>query len=188
MHIRHRISKTSGKKPRGQLGTTRHATDLDKFTGLYCSSGFMFHVRFSRQSCWRLSPFCPVQQVRATISTKVLSVSAHLVPSSTIIAEKTVANSTPVTTNILQSRLVTVDTVANSGPINVELLESYLLKARLHRRFLLRSFSFWCMWLNELIYECIRPSVQSYIDQYFCDSTTQSHASEWEKSPQKSRV
>ena len=62
------------------------------------------------------------------------------------------------------------------------------VKARLHRRFLLRSFSFWCMWLNGLTYECIRPSVQSYINQYFCDSTTQSHASEWEKSPQKSPV
>ena len=37
------------------------------------------------------------------------------------------------------------------------------VKARLHRRFLLRSFSFWCMWLNGLTYECIRPSVQSYI-------------------------
>ena len=49
------------------------------------------------------------------------------------------------------------------------------------------EFSFWCMWLNGLTYECsIRPSVQSYINQYFCDSTTQSHASEWEKSPQKS--
>ena len=30
------------------------------------------------------------------------------------------------------------------------------------------------------------PSVQHYINQYFCDSTTQSHVSEWEKSPQKS--
>ena len=60
------------------------------------------------------------------------------------------------------------------------------LKTRLHRRFLLRSFSFWCMRLNGLTYECIRPSVQSYINRYFCDSTAQSHASEWEKSPQKS--
>ena len=58
------------------------------------------------------------------------------------------------------------------------------IKARIHRRFLLRSFSFWCMRLNGLTYECIRPSVQSYINQYFCDSTTQTHASEWEKSPQ----
>ena len=48
------------------------------------------------------------------------------------------------------------------------------LKARLHRRFLLWSFSFWCMRLNGLTYECIRPSVQSYINQHFCDSTTQS--------------
>ena len=56
------------------------------------------------------------------------------------------------------------------------------LKARLHRRFFLRSFPSWCMRLNGLTYECIRPSVQSYINQYFCDSTTQSHASEWEKS------
>ena len=51
---------------------------------------------------------------------------------------------------------------------------------------LMRSFSFWCMRLNGLTYECIRPSVESYINQYFCDSTTQTHASEWEKSPQKS--
>ena len=29
---------------------------------------------------------------------------------------------------------------------------------------------------------------QSYINQYFCDLTTQSHASEWEKSPQKLRT
>ena len=29
----------------------------------------------------------------------------------------------------------------------------------------------------------LRPSLQSYINQYFCDSTTQSHTSEWEKSP-----
>ena len=35
-----------------------------------------------------------------------------------------------------------------------------LLKARLHRGFLLRSFSFWCMRLNGLTYECTRPSVQ----------------------------
>ena len=40
------------------------------------------------------------------------------------------------------------------------------LKARLHRRFLWRSFSFRCMRLNGLTYECIRPSVQSYINQY----------------------
>ena len=33
------------------------------------------------------------------------------------------------------------------------------LKARLHRRFLLRFFSFWCMRLNGLTYEYIRPSV-----------------------------
>ena len=51
-----------------------------------------------------------------------------------------------------------------------------------------RPFSFWCMRLNGLTFECIRPSVQSYINQYFCDSTTQSHASELEKSPQKSPV
>ena len=44
------------------------------------------------------------------------------------------------------------------------------------------------MRLNRLTYECIRPSVQSYINQYFCDSATQSHASESEKSPQKSPV
>ena len=62
------------------------------------------------------------------------------------------------------------------------------LKAHLHTRFLLRSFSFWCMQLNGLTYECIRPSVQSYINQYFCDSTTQSHASEWETSLRKSAV
>ena len=62
------------------------------------------------------------------------------------------------------------------------------LKARLHRRFLLWSFSFWCLRLNGLTYECVRPSVQSYLNQYFCDSTTQSHASEWEKSPRKSPV
>ena len=62
------------------------------------------------------------------------------------------------------------------------------LKARLHGRFLLRCFSFWCMRLNGLTYECIGPSVQSYINQYFCDSTTQLHASEWEKSSQKSPV
>ena len=42
-----------------------------------------------------------------------------------------------------------------------------LLKARLHRRFLLRSFSLWCMRLNRLTYECIRPSVQSYIINTF---------------------
>ena len=36
-------------------------------------------------------------------------------------------------------------------------------KARLHRRFLLRSFSFWCMRLNGLTYDCI-------INQYFRDS------------------
>ena len=36
------------------------------------------------------------------------------------------------------------------------------LKASLHRRFLLRPFSFWCMRLNGLTYEFIRPSVQSY--------------------------
>ena len=45
-------------------------------------------------------------------------------------------------------------------------------KVRLHRRFLLRSFSFWCMRLNGLTYKYIRPSVQSYINQYFCDLTT----------------
>ena len=39
------------------------------------------------------------------------------------------------------------------------------------------------MRLDGLTYECIRPSVQSF---YFCDLTTQSHASEWEKFPQKS--
>ena len=61
--------------------------------------------------------------------------------------------------------------------------KSCYLKARLHRRFLLRSFSIWCMRLNGLTYEFIRPSVQSYRNQYFCDSTTQSHVSEWEKSP-----
>ena len=44
------------------------------------------------------------------------------------------------------------------------------LKARLHGRFLVRFFSFWCMRLNGLTYECIRPSVQNYINQYFCDS------------------
>ena len=38
------------------------------------------------------------------------------------------------------------------------------LKVRLHRRFLLRSFSFRCMRLNGLTYECIRPSVQRYIN------------------------
>ena len=46
--------------------------------------------------------------------------------------------------------------------------------ARLHRRFLLRSFSFSCTRLNGLTYryliECIGPSLQSYINQYFCDS------------------
>ena len=35
----------------------------------------------------------------------------------------------------------------------------WTVKVRLHRRFLLRSFSFWCMRLNGLTYECIRPSV-----------------------------
>ena len=57
------------------------------------------------------------------------------------------------------------------------------LKACLHRRLLLRSFSFWCMRLNGLTYECIRPSVQSYciwINTFVTQPLN--HASEWEKS------
>ena len=45
---------------------------------------------------------------------------------------------------------------------NKQIVLSSYLKARLHRRFLWRSFSFWCMRLNGLTFECIRPSVQSY--------------------------
>ena len=40
--------------------------------------------------------------------------------------------------------------------------------------------------LNRLTYECIRPSVQSYINQYFCDSTTQSYCQN-EKNHHKNR-
>ena len=47
---------------------------------------------------------------------------------------------------------------------------TYLYKGRLHRRLFLRSFSFWCMRLNRLTCESFRPSMQSYINQYFCDS------------------
>ena len=41
---------------------------------------------------------------------------------------------------------------------------------------------------KRLTYKSIRPCVQIYINQYFCDSTTQTHASEWEASPQKLTV
>ena len=77
---------------------------------------------------------------------------------------------------------------ASPPPINLCPSVYGFEKVFMHTRFLLRSFSFWCMRLNGLTYECIRPSVQSNVNQCFCDLTTQSHASEWEKSPQKSPV
>ena len=46
---------------------------------------------------------------------------------------------------------------SNSLRANAQYQNNDKLKARLHRRFLLRTFSFWCMRLSGLTYECIRP-------------------------------
>ena len=62
--------------------------------------------------------------------------------------------------------------------LNFKKLRRRSLKARLHRRFLLR--------LNGLTYEWIRPaSVQNYIKQYFCNSLNRMRQNE--KNRHKSR-
>ena len=127
--------KRAAKK---QLGTTRHATVPWQ---IHMQAWLGVHVLRAVQPTILLKtvPFLSRSTVpdktSATISTKVLSIPANLVPSSTAVTEKTVANSTPATTtttNILQSRLVTVtnshlSSLSPKTPINVDLLESYLL-------------------------------------------------------------
>ena len=78
------------------------------------------------------------------------------------------------------TRLIKCSYVKKVGELGAVTI--WVVKALLHRRFLLRSFSFLMHATEWIDLRMFRPSVQSYINQYFCDSTTQSHASEkWEK-------
>ena len=53
--------KRARLKKQGSTGAGQHDMQLSVPWQIHRpSSGFMFYVRFSRPSCWRLSSFCPV--------------------------------------------------------------------------------------------------------------------------------